>query len=66
MTNEEIFKFILSHFIVKKIVNGEAYCICPGHKDDIPSLHISMGDKKIILDCKANCSYRDILAAVEL
>lgn len=66
MTNEEIFKFILSHFTVKKIVNGEARCICPGHKDDKPSLHISMGDKKIILDCKANCSYRDILTAVGL
>lgn len=65
-SREEIFRLILSHFTVVKIVNGVAYCICPGHKDDKPSLHISMGDKKIILDCKANCSYRDILAAVGL
>lgn len=66
MRNEEIFQFILGHFTVIKIVNGVAYCICPGHKDDKTSLHISMGDKKIILDCKANCSYRDILTAVGL
>ena len=65
-SREEIFRLILSHFTVRKIVNGVAYCICPGHRDDKPSLHISMGEKKIILDCKANCSYRDILAAVEL
>lgn len=65
-SREEVFRLILSHFTVVKIVNGVAYCICPGHKDDKPSLHISMGDKKIILDCKANCSYRDILAAVGL
>lgn len=65
-SREEIFRLILSHFIVRKIVNGVAYCTCPGHKDDKPSLHISMGEKKIILDCKANCSYRDILAAVGL
>lgn len=65
-SKEEIFHFILSYFTVKKIVNGVAYCICPGHKDDKPSLHISMGDKKIILDCKANCSYQNILAEVGL
>lgn len=65
-SKEELFRFVLSFFNVIKIVNGVAYCICPGHSDNKPSLHISMGDKKIIFDCKAGCSYMDILNAVGL
>ncbi len=65
-SKEEIFWLILDHFIVIRVVNGIAYCTCPSHKDDKPSLHISMGEKKIILDCKAGCDYRKILADVGL
>ena len=65
-SKEDVFQLILDHFKVTRIVNGIAYCICSGHKDEKPSLHISMGDKKIILDCKAGCDYREILAVVGL
>lgn len=56
-----VLQLVLSHFTVVRVVNGVYYCICPGHSDNKPSLHISMGDIKIILDCKANCSYKKIL-----
>ena len=65
-SKEDVLQLILDHFKVTRIVNGIAYCICSGHKDEKPSLHISMGDKKIILDCKAGCDYREILAVVGL
>lgn len=63
---EERFRFVLSFFKVIRIVNGVAYCICPSHSDNKPSLHISMGDKKIVLDCKARCSFHEILERVGL
>lgn len=66
MSNEEVFRFILSHYKVIKMVGGEAHCICPIHGDNKPSLHIAMGGKKILLDCKAGCDYKDVLAAVGL
>lgn len=65
-SREEIFQIILGHLKVVRIVNGVAHCICPGHLDDKPSLHVSMGDKKIVLDCKAGCNYMDILNAIGL
>ncbi len=66
INKEERFRFVLSFFKVIRIVNGVAHCICPGHSDHKPSLHISMGDKKVILDCKASCNYKDILEIVGL
>lgn len=66
MTNEEVFQFILSHYKVIRMVDGEAHCICPIHGDNKPSLHIAMGNKKIMLDCKAGCDYKDILSAIGL
>ena len=56
-----VLQLVLSHFTVVRVVNGVYYCICPGHSDNKPSLHISMGDIKIILDCKAKCNYKKIL-----
>ncbi|MCM1325246.1 MAG: phage/plasmid primase, P4 family [Bacteroidales bacterium] len=66
MSKEEIFKIILSYFKVEKVINGVAHCYCPGHSDNKPSLHISIGDIKILLDCKANCDYKTVLDAVGL
>lgn len=63
---EYVLNLILSHFKVIKRVGNTYYCLCPHHKDKNPSLHITMGDKKIIMDCKAGCDYRDILADVGL
>ncbi len=66
MTRSEIFQSILNHFEVKRMVRETAYCVCPAHADKKPSLHISMGDKKIILDCKAGCDFKAILDAAKL
>lgn len=66
MTNEDVFRFILSHYKAIRTVGGEAHCICPIHGDNKPSLHIAMGSKKVILDCKAGCDYKDVLSAVGL
>ena len=63
---EYVLNLILSHFKVIKRVGNTYYCICPHHKDKNPSLHITIGEKKIIMDCKAGCDYREILADVGL
>ena len=49
-----VLQLVLSHFTVVRVVNGVYYCICPGHSDNKPSLHISMGDIKIIQIVKQN------------
>ena len=63
-TKEEALNRVLSKVKVERHVNGVYHCICPNHKDDKPSLHISMGDVKVVLDCKAGCEYSDILESI--
>ena len=65
MTNKEnVLHLVLSKFKIIRFANGVFYAICPCHNDKSPSLHISMGAKKIILHCKAGCDYKDILNAI--
>ena len=54
----------LSKLKIIRVVNGVYYCTCPNHQDNKPSLHVSMGNIKIILDCKAGCDYKDILEEI--
>lgn len=63
-SREEVFRLVLSHVTVVRIVNGVAHCICPGHKDDKPSLHISMGERKLFSIVKRVAAIREILDAL--
>lgn len=59
-----VLQLVLSKLKVIRVVNGEYYCICPCHSDTNPSLHVSLGEKKVILHCKADCDYKSILDAI--
>ena len=63
---EFVLQLVLSKLKIVRVVNGVYYCICPKHQDNKPSLHVSMGDIKIILDCKAGCDYKEILDKIGL
>jgi hypothetical protein len=40
---------------------------CPAHKDQKPSLSIGIGiDGKILVDCKAGCSFEEITRAADI
>ena len=41
--------------------------LCPAHEDSNPSLTIGLGDDgRILVDCKAGCSFEDICAALHV
>lgn len=61
---EYVLQLVLSKLKVIRLVNGVYHCICPCHNDKNPSLHISLGDIKVILDCKSGCKYNDILEKI--
>jgi len=39
---------------------------CPAHSDGRPSLRIGQGDKGILINCYAGCTYHEIVAAMDL
>ncbi len=39
---------------------------CPAHEDKNPSLHVRMGDKCVLFDCKAGCDSRGIVELLGL
>lgn len=47
------FNAVLSRFDVKKVTGNRADCVCPNHKDNKASLHITDGEDKILVHCKA-------------
>ncbi len=63
---EYVLQLVLSKLKIVRVVNGVYHCICPKHQDNKPSLHVSMGNIKIILDCKAGCDYKAILDEIGL
>lgn len=63
-TKEEVLNHVLSKVKVVRKAGDIYHCICPSHQDDKPSLHISMGTAKIVMDCKAGCRYSDILESI--
>ena len=66
MSQDEKYDYILSHFKVARRVNDRAFCQCPSHRDDKPSLSISKGNKAVLVHCFAGCDSRDILNSVGL
>ena len=50
---------------VKKVSRRWIAC-CPAHEDTNASLQITMGDKGILINCWAGCSYHEITAAMGL
>jgi putative DNA primase/helicase len=52
---------------VKPRADGGYQARCPAHKDDNPSLSISIGDNGgTVIYCQAGCDVADVLAAVRL
>ncbi|HUT58681.1 MAG TPA: AAA family ATPase [Phycisphaerae bacterium] len=50
-----------------KPISGGFIARCPAHQDDTASLSVSEGkDGRVLLHCHANCSTRDIVAALSL
>lgn len=47
-----------------KISDTSVLVTCPCHKDDKPSLQITMGNKRYMFNCFAGCNYKDIQRAV--
>jgi hypothetical protein len=43
--------------------DGQAYALCPGHDDRVPSLSITEGEK-LLIKCFAECSFEHILRAL--
>lgn len=39
---------------------------CPAHKDHTPSLHVSIANDRVLLNCFAGCETEDILAKIDL
>lgn len=50
---------------VKRTGENQWEARCPSHEDNRASLHIAMGDKGIVLDCKAGCRTHDVVWAVD-
>ena len=48
---------------VKTTSNG-IEALCPAHDDKKPSLTASCNGEKILVNCKAGCSFEDIVSAV--
>ena len=46
--------------------NGQWLVCCPAHEDSTPSLSVKQGRDKILLHCKAGCTWREILDAMGL
>jgi len=57
--------FIINLKKVKKNGNQWLAC-CPSHKDNSPSLSVTMGNKGIILRCFAGCTTESIVSAMGL
>jgi len=57
---------VLSKLKNRKKVHDGWVASCPAHKDNDPSLHITVTDTKILLQCFAGCNYKDIIEAVGL
>lgn len=60
--------FIEKYFPDANYIGGEYHCRCPAHNDLRASLHITQGDEsdgygstKILMNCKAGCSTKEIL-----
>ena len=65
-SQEAALNYVRSKLDVKKEVNGLFYCHCPAHKDEKPSLHMTLGSKKIVLDCKAGCDFDSICSSANI
>ncbi len=50
----------------RRMRDGSYMVKCPCHDDKSPSLHISQGDRGIILHCHAGCKPEDILGSKDL
>ena len=67
--NNEVTSFenFLSYFDeVDKLNNGNYEALCPAHDDSNPSLHIKKKGARILLDCKAGCSNKDVMRSIGL
>jgi hypothetical protein len=51
---------------VKKTRENKWKAKCPSHNDKIPSLSITVKDKKILLKCHAGCKTEDVLSKIGL
>ena len=62
MTYDEV----LNRFQVKTISHDTAHCICPNHHDKKASLHITKGQDRTLLHCKACNTDNDKTATKEI
>lgn len=51
---------------VKPLKGNEYKALCPAHDDKNPSLSVTEKDEKILVNCFAGCSTREILRALKL
>jgi 5S rRNA maturation endonuclease (ribonuclease M5) len=51
---------------VRRLADGSWLVACRAHEDTNPSLHITLSGDRWLLDCKAGCSFEDVLAQARL
>lgn len=61
----EIREFLSKFESVRQTDDNQWEARCPAHDDNRASLHVAVGDKGIVLDCKAGCKTHDVVWAVD-
>jgi hypothetical protein len=51
---------------VRRLADGSWLVTCRAHEDRNPSLHITLSGDRWLLDCKAGCSFEEVLAQAGL
>jgi len=63
---KNLVEFLAYFSKVKHIGHNEYEALCPAHNDHNPSLNITLKDGKFLVHCKAGCSTKAIVQAVDL
>lgn len=62
MRAEDLLNKILSLVQKKRQLKDGSWLVqCPAHKDDEPSLHLTLSGDKLLIFCFAGCSYEEVL-----
>lgn len=61
----EIREFLSKFESVRQTDDNQWEARCPSHDDNRASLHVAVGDKGIVLDCKAGCKTHDVVWAID-
>ena len=62
---QQTLRHIIDRTNAKNSGDGNSYLgLCPAHEDRNPSLSLTLGDNKILLNCHAGCSFDGIVSAV--